>query len=203
MSHFNLGIVNFPAVRNKMHTHSSDQVLFVTAGTGIIVPRRRRRKSPVGDVVHITADEHWHGQTTFRLSHIALTAKGSTTTQFNPRRAGPNRVAPAAHGVVPSTFCAGSTNRRRARSPRSRNTGVTRGHARPQPCPHVPGVPEDRSWRICTVPAFAPRGLVTSRACVPETARRPRGEFCCRRRDAAARASGSRRSASALVAPGG
>src|SRR3989442_3747944 len=34
---FNLGIVNFsPGARNKMHTHSSDQVLFVTAGKGII-----------------------------------------------------------------------------------------------------------------------------------------------------------------------
>jgi quercetin dioxygenase-like cupin family protein len=34
---FNVGIVNFPAgVRNKMHTHSSAPVLFVTEGTGII-----------------------------------------------------------------------------------------------------------------------------------------------------------------------
>jgi quercetin dioxygenase-like cupin family protein len=70
--HFNLGIVNFPAgVRNKMHTHSSDQVLFVTT---------------VGDIVHITADEkHWHGATPHSdFSHIALTAKGSTTTQVEP-----------------------------------------------------------------------------------------------------------------------
>ena len=36
-NYFNLGIVNFsPGARNKMHTHSSDQVLFVTAGKGII-----------------------------------------------------------------------------------------------------------------------------------------------------------------------
>ena len=36
----------------------------------------------VGDVVHITADEkHWHGATPHSaFSHIALTAKGSTTT---------------------------------------------------------------------------------------------------------------------------
>ncbi len=41
-NNFNLGIVHFsPGARNKMHTHSSDQVLFVTAGTGIA--RRRRR----------------------------------------------------------------------------------------------------------------------------------------------------------------
>jgi hypothetical protein len=36
-NNFNLAVVNFSAgARNKMHTHSSDQVLFVTAGKGII-----------------------------------------------------------------------------------------------------------------------------------------------------------------------
>jgi len=36
--------------------------------------------------VHITADEkHWHGATPDSdFSHIALTAKGSTTTQVEP-----------------------------------------------------------------------------------------------------------------------
>jgi hypothetical protein len=35
--YFRLGIVNFSAgARNKMHTHSSDQVLFVTAGKDIM-----------------------------------------------------------------------------------------------------------------------------------------------------------------------
>ena len=52
--HFNLGIVNFPAgVRNKMHTHSSDQVLFVTAGTGIIATETEEKEITVGDIVHI------------------------------------------------------------------------------------------------------------------------------------------------------
>ena len=85
--HFNLGIVNFPAgVRNKMHTHSSDQVLFVTAGTGIIATETEEQEITVGDVVHIKADEkHWHGATAHsHFSHIALTAKGSTTTQVEP-----------------------------------------------------------------------------------------------------------------------
>src|SRR5437773_12402369 len=40
---FNLGIVNFsPGARNKMHTHSSDQVLFVTAAKGIIATETER-----------------------------------------------------------------------------------------------------------------------------------------------------------------
>ena len=81
---FNLGIVNFSAgARNKMHTHSSDQVLFVTAGKGIIATEATQEVITVGDVVHIPAEEkHWHGATPHsHFSHIALTAKGSTTTQ--------------------------------------------------------------------------------------------------------------------------
>ena len=82
---FNINIVNFAAgARNKMHTHSSDQVLFVTAGTGIIATETGQQEITVGDVVHILAEEkHWHGATQHsHFSHIALTAKGSTTTQY-------------------------------------------------------------------------------------------------------------------------
>ena len=83
-NYFNLAVVNFSAgARNKMHTHSSDQVLFVTAGKGIIATEAHQEVISVGDVVHITAEEkHWHGATPdSSFSHIALTAKGSTTTQ--------------------------------------------------------------------------------------------------------------------------
>jgi len=82
---FNLGIVNFPVgVRNKMHTHSSDQVLFVTEGTGIIATETTQQEITVGDLVHIPAEEkHWHGATAHsHFSHIALTAKGSSTVQY-------------------------------------------------------------------------------------------------------------------------
>lgn len=81
---FNLNIVNFSAgARNKMHTHSSDQVLLVTAGEGIIATETIQEVIKVGDVVHIPAEEkHWHGATPHsHFSHIALTAKGSRTTQ--------------------------------------------------------------------------------------------------------------------------
>jgi quercetin dioxygenase-like cupin family protein len=81
---FNIGIVHFSAgARNKMHTHTSDQVLFVTAGTGIIATETHQEVITVGDVVHIPAEEkHWHGATPHsHFSHIALTAKGSQTTQ--------------------------------------------------------------------------------------------------------------------------
>ena len=84
-NNFNLGIVNFaPGARNKMHTHSSDQVLFVTAGEGIIATETVQEVIKLGDIVHIPAEEkHWHGATQHsHFSHIALTAKGSTTRQF-------------------------------------------------------------------------------------------------------------------------
>ncbi len=83
-NNFSLGVVNFSAgARNKMHIHSSDQVLFVTAGKGIIATETRQEVISVGDVVHIPQEEkHWHGATPdSSFSHIALTAKGSTTTQ--------------------------------------------------------------------------------------------------------------------------
>ena len=76
---FNLGIVNFSAgARNKMHTHTSDQVLFVTEGTGIIATETHQEVITVGDVAHIPAEEkHWHGATAHSaFSHIALTEIG-------------------------------------------------------------------------------------------------------------------------------
>ena len=69
-----------------MHNDSSDQVLFVTAGKGIIATETEEKEITVGDIVHITVEEkHWHGATPDSdFSHIALTAKGSTTTQVEP-----------------------------------------------------------------------------------------------------------------------
>ena len=72
---FNLGIVHFAAgARNKMHTHTSDQVLFVTEGTGIIATETTEEVITVGDVVHIPAEEkHWHGAApTTAMTHFAV-----------------------------------------------------------------------------------------------------------------------------------
>jgi len=81
---FSIGIVNFGAgARNKMRIHTSDQVLFVTIGKGIIVTDAAEEVITTGDVVHVSAGEkHWHGATAdSAFSPIALTAKGSRTTQ--------------------------------------------------------------------------------------------------------------------------
>jgi quercetin dioxygenase-like cupin family protein len=66
-----------------MYTHSSDQVLVVTEGTGIIATETDQEVITVGGIVHIPAEErHWRGASPHSaISHMALTAKGSQTTQ--------------------------------------------------------------------------------------------------------------------------
>lgn len=81
---FNFGIVSFSAgSRNKFHTHTSDQILFVTEGTGTVATEQEERTITAGDVVLIPAGEnHWHGAPgETPMAHVAITAKGSQTTQ--------------------------------------------------------------------------------------------------------------------------
>jgi quercetin dioxygenase-like cupin family protein len=48
--------------RNRVHRHTCDQVLVVTAGRGIVATELETRKVGVGDVIVIPAGEaHWHG----------------------------------------------------------------------------------------------------------------------------------------------
>jgi quercetin dioxygenase-like cupin family protein len=84
---FNFGIVNFSAhSRNKFHKHSSDQILVVTEGTGVVATDDEERTITAGDVVLIPAGEnHWHGAPgDTPMTHIAITAKDSQTTQTEP-----------------------------------------------------------------------------------------------------------------------
>ena len=62
---FRVGIVNFgKGVRNKFHTHDRDQLLIVTAGTGIVATEKEERVVTAGEVVLFPAGEkHWHGAT--------------------------------------------------------------------------------------------------------------------------------------------
>ena len=84
---FNFGIVNFSAgSRNKFHKHTSDQLLIVTEGTGTVATDNEEQTITVGDVVLIPAGEnHWHGAPgSTAMAHIAITQKGSQTTQTEP-----------------------------------------------------------------------------------------------------------------------
>src|SRR5262252_6395479 len=81
---FNLGIVYFgPGARNKMHTHSSDQVLFVTAGKGIIATETEQQVIVPGDVVHIPSDEKDCADTLrtgVRCGSCSIGARGASDT---------------------------------------------------------------------------------------------------------------------------
>jgi len=82
---YNVNLINFgKGVRNKLHTHESDQILIVTAGTGIVATEQEKRTVNVGDVILIPAGErHWHGASQgSEFSHIALTRAGSKLTQL-------------------------------------------------------------------------------------------------------------------------
>ena len=84
-ANFNMSNVNFSrGARNKFHTHSSDQVLLVTSGTGIVATEDGENVVTVGDLIHIPAGEkHWHGATKdSAFSHISLTQVGSTGQQL-------------------------------------------------------------------------------------------------------------------------
>jgi quercetin dioxygenase-like cupin family protein len=83
-SNFNFSIVSFSAgSRNKFHSHTSDQILIVTEGTGVVATEGEEREISEGDVVLIPAGEnHWHGAPgATSMSHITVQAKGSQTTQ--------------------------------------------------------------------------------------------------------------------------
>jgi quercetin dioxygenase-like cupin family protein len=84
---FNFGIISFsPGSRNKFHKHTSDQILIVTEGTGVVATEQEERTITVGDVALIPAGEnHWHGAPgSTSMAHIAITAKDSQTAQTEP-----------------------------------------------------------------------------------------------------------------------
>ncbi len=84
---FNFGSVSFDAgSRNKFHTHTSDQILIVTEGSGTVATDHEQRAVTAGDVILIPAGEnHWHGAPgSTPMAHITITAKGSKTTQTEP-----------------------------------------------------------------------------------------------------------------------
>lgn len=81
---YNMAVVNFgKGVRNKFHTHESDQILIVTAGKGIVATEHEQREVTVGDVIVFpTGEKHWHGATEdSEFSHIFISRAGQKTRQ--------------------------------------------------------------------------------------------------------------------------
>lgn len=81
---FTINIVNFgKGIRNKLHTHTTEQILIVTSGTGIVATETQQWIVTVGNVIRIPAGErHWHGATEdSEFSHVYVMARDSELVQ--------------------------------------------------------------------------------------------------------------------------
>jgi quercetin dioxygenase-like cupin family protein len=77
---YRCSIVNFgQGATTGWHAHTCDQLLVITAGTGIVATEQEEQEVAVGDVVHIKAGErHWHGaKANTTMSHITITTADS------------------------------------------------------------------------------------------------------------------------------
>ena len=75
-------VVNFsPGAVNVFHTHTSDQILYVTKGTGIVATASDEVTVTPGTFILIPAGEkHWHGATKdTAFSHIFISPPGHTS----------------------------------------------------------------------------------------------------------------------------
>ena len=66
--------------RNRLHTHTTDQILIVTAGEGIVATEHEERAVRAGDIAYIPAGErHWHGaKPGTDMTHLAVLGAGKT-----------------------------------------------------------------------------------------------------------------------------
>ena len=79
---FRFGLVKFgPGIKNRYHTHTNEQVLFVTEGKGIVATEGEEIVVTPGMLVYIPAGEkHWHGATDdSSFAHITIIAEPSKT----------------------------------------------------------------------------------------------------------------------------
>jgi len=53
-----------PGARNKLHTHSSEQILIVKDGKGIVATKNQEFIVTPGMIIFVpSGEEHWHGAT--------------------------------------------------------------------------------------------------------------------------------------------
>ncbi|MFC2012846.1 cupin domain-containing protein [Chloroflexota bacterium] len=79
---FRVSQVNFsPGAVNTLHSHTFDQVLYITEGTGIVATESQETTVTPGTIIFIPAGErHWHGATgDSAFSHIAIMPPGETS----------------------------------------------------------------------------------------------------------------------------
>ena len=73
--HFKQGAVNKP------HQHTTDQILVITEGEGLVATDAERHDVSAGDVALIPANtKHWHGARPGKdMTHWSILGKGKTT----------------------------------------------------------------------------------------------------------------------------
>jgi len=73
--------------RNRLHSHTTDQILLITAGLGVVATEREEREVAVGDIAFIPAGErHWHGARPGQdMTHWAITGVGKTFVASDDR----------------------------------------------------------------------------------------------------------------------
>ena len=84
-SEYEINNVNFgKGIRLKFHSHDAEQILIVTAGTGVVATEQEEKVVKPGDVIFIPKGEkHWHGSNgDSEFSHIFIYRKGSKYTQL-------------------------------------------------------------------------------------------------------------------------
>jgi quercetin dioxygenase-like cupin family protein len=67
--------------RNRWHRHSTEQVLVITHGAGIVANEQETLHVTAGDVVLIQAGErHWHGaEDGASMTHLSILVPGEVT----------------------------------------------------------------------------------------------------------------------------
>jgi quercetin dioxygenase-like cupin family protein len=72
-----------PGAKLNFHTHTYEQILYVTEGKGIVATKEKEQIVTPGEVIFITPGEvHWHGATAdSSFSHIAIQKPGIQLAQ--------------------------------------------------------------------------------------------------------------------------
>ena len=70
-----------PGARNRWHHHSTEQVLVITHGEGIVANEQETLRVTPGDVILIPANErHWHGaEDGSSMTHLSILIPGEIT----------------------------------------------------------------------------------------------------------------------------
>jgi quercetin dioxygenase-like cupin family protein len=74
-------LVRFTAgAKNRFHTHTADQLLYITEGDGIVADREHEHLVSEGDIVHVPAGTvHWHGaQPGKDMAHLSILPPSTT-----------------------------------------------------------------------------------------------------------------------------